>query len=103
MGCNYIRCEFWEPFERFEYALQEARAAGFLGKNILGSGFDFELATHLGAGAYICGEEPALLESLEGKKGQPRFKQPFPASYGLYGRPTTINTTATLASKPANM
>ena len=103
MGYNYIRGEFWEPFERFENALQEARAAGFLGKNILGSGFDFELATHLGAGAYICGEETALLESLEGKKGQPRFKPPFPASYGLYGRPTTINNTETLASVPAIM
>jgi len=103
MGYNYIRGEFWEPFERFENALQEARDAGFLGKNILGSGFDFELATHLGAGAYICGEETALLESLEGKKGQPRFKPPFPASYGLYGRPTTINNTETLASVPAIM
>ncbi len=102
-GYNYIRGEFWEPFERFETALQEAREAGFLGKNILGSGFDFSLDSHLGAGAYICGEETALLESLEGKKGQPRFKPPFPASFGLYGRPTTINNTETLASIPSIM
>jgi NADH-quinone oxidoreductase subunit F len=100
VGYNYMRGEFWEPYERFEGALEEARRAGFLGKNIMGSGFDFELHSHLGAGAYICGEETALLESLEGKKGQPRFKPPFPASYGLYGRPTTINNTETLASVP---
>ena len=101
VGYNYIRGEFWEPYERFEAALDEARAAGLIGKNILGSGVDFELHSHLGAGAYICGEETALLESLEGKKGLPRFKPPFPASYGLYGRPTTINNTETLASVPA--
>jgi NADH-quinone oxidoreductase subunit F len=101
VGYNYVRGEFWEPYERFEAALAEARAAGLIGKNILGSGVDFELHTHLGAGAYICGEETALLESLEGKKGQPRFKPPFPASYGLFGRPTTINNTETLASVPA--
>ncbi len=101
VGYNYIRGEFWEPYERFEAALAEARAAGFIGKNILGSGIDFELYTHRGAGAYICGEETALLESLEGKKGFPRFKPPFPASYGLYGRPTTINNTETLASVPS--
>lgn len=99
-GYNYIRGEFWEPYERFEAALEEARAAGLLGRNILGSGFDFELHSHLGAGAYICGEETALLESIEGKKGQPRFKPPFPASYGLFGRPTTINNTESLASIP---
>lgn len=99
-GYNYMRGEFWEPYERFEAALEEAKAAGLLGKNILGSGVDFDLYSHLGAGAYICGEETALLESLEGKKGQPRFKPPFPASYGLYGRPTTINNTETLASVP---
>jgi len=103
VGYNYMRGEFWEPFQRFEDALREARDAGFLGQNILGSGFDFELHSHLGAGAYICGEETALLESLEGKKGQPRFKPPFPASFGLYGRPTTINNTETLASVPAIM
>ncbi len=101
IGYNYVRGEFHEPIERFEEALAEARAAGFIGKNIQGSGIDFELFTHSGAGAYICGEETALLESLEGKKGQPRFKPPFPASYGLYGRPTTINNTETLASVPA--
>jgi len=101
-GYNYLRGEFHhEPFERFEQALKEAYEAGFLGKDILGSGFDFELYGHLGAGAYICGEETALLESLEGKKGQPRFKPPFPANFGLYGKPTTINNTETLASVPA--
>ncbi|MCG6965262.1 MAG: NADH-quinone oxidoreductase subunit NuoF [Chromatiaceae bacterium] len=99
-GYNYIRGEFWEPYERFEEALAEARAAGLLGENILGSGFDFDIHTHLGAGAYICGEETALLESIEGKKGQPRFKPPFPAMFGLYGRPTVINNTETLASVP---
>jgi NADH-quinone oxidoreductase subunit F len=103
VGYNYIRGEFCEPYDRFEAALKEAREAGLLGKNILGSGVDFELHTHLGAGAYICGEETALLESLEGKKGQPRFKPPFPASYGLFGRPTTINNTETLASVPVIM
>ncbi len=100
MGYNYIRGEFWEPYERFEAALEEARTAGLLGKNILGSGFDFDIQVHLGGGAYVCGEETALIESIEGKKGQPRFKPPFPASYGLYGRPTTINNTETLASVP---
>ena len=99
-GYNYIRGEFIEPIERFDQAIAEAREAGLLGKDILGSGFDFELFSHRGAGAYICGEETALLESLEGKKGQPRFKPPFPASYGLFGKPTTINNTETLASVP---
>ncbi len=99
-GYNYIRGEFVEPIERFEQALEEAREAGYLGNNILGSGFNFELHTQPGAGAYICGEETALLESLEGKKGQPRYKPPFPAGYGLYGKPTTINNTETLASVP---
>lgn len=100
VGYNYIRGEFWEPFERMEAALEEAYKAGLLGKNILKSGFDFDLYNHLGAGAYICGEETALLNSLEGKKGQPRFKPPFPANYGLYGKPTTINNTETFASVP---
>ncbi|SFK21375.1 NADH-quinone oxidoreductase subunit NuoF [Methylophaga sulfidovorans] len=99
-GYNYIRGEFFEPIERFEAALEEAREAGYLGKDLLGSGFNFQLHTHVGAGAYICGEETALLESLEGKKGQPRYKPPFPAGYGLYGRPTTINNTESLASIP---
>ncbi len=96
VGYNYIRGEFHEPFERCEAALKEAYAAGFLGKNIFGSGVDFDLYNHLGAGAYICGEETALMESLEGKKGMPRFKPPFPANYGLYGNPTTINNTKLL-------
>jgi NADH-quinone oxidoreductase subunit F len=100
VGYNYIRGEFWEPYQRFEEALQEAMAAGLIGKNIMGSGIDFELYSHLGAGAYICGEETALMESLEGKKGMPRNKPPFPAFRGLYGRPTTINNTETYASIP---
>lgn len=100
VGYNYIRGEYDEPFERCEAALKEARAAGLLGKNILGSGIEFELHNHTGAGAYICGEETALMDSLEGKKGLPRFKPPFPANYGLYGRPSTINNTETLASVP---
>jgi len=99
-GYNYIHGEVWTVYERFEEALEEARAAGYLGKNILGSDFSFELYAHPGYGAYICGEETALLESLEGKKGQPRFKPPFPASYGLYGKPTTINNTETFAQVP---
>ena len=100
VGYNYIRGEFYEPIQRFEAAIEEAYAAGLLGKNLLSSGIDFDLYTHLGAGAYICGEETALLESIEGKKGQPRFKPPFPAQSGLYGKPTTINNTETLASVP---
>lgn len=99
-GYNYIHGEIWAEYERFEEALDEARAAGLLGKNILGSGFDFDIHAHHGYGAYVCGEETALLESIEGKKGQPRFKPPFPASFGLYGKPTTINNTETLASIP---
>ncbi len=99
-GYNYIHGEIWVEYERFEEALDEARAAGYLGKGILGSEFSFELYGHHGFGAYICGEETALLESLEGKKGQPRFKPPFPASYGLYGKPTTINNTETFAAVP---
>ncbi|MFZ9997226.1 MAG: complex I 51 kDa subunit family protein, partial [Burkholderiaceae bacterium] len=87
-------------YERFEHALEEARAAGYLGDNIMGKGFKFQLHAHHGYGAYICGEETALLESIEGKKGQPRFKPPFPASYGLYGKPTTINNTETFAAVP---
>lgn len=100
VGYNYLRGEFLEAFIRGEEALKEAYAAGFLGKNILGSGIDFDLYNHRGAGAYICGEETALMDSLEGKPGKPRFKPPFPASYGLYGRPTTINNVETLASVP---
>ena len=97
---NYIRGEYWEPYECFETALNEARENGLIGKNILGSGFDFELYSHLGAGAYICGEETAMMEALEGKRGLPRYKPPFPAARGLYGRPTTINNTETFASIP---
>jgi NADH-quinone oxidoreductase subunit F len=100
VGYNYIHGEIWEVYERCEEALAEARAAGYLGARILGSDFSFELHNHHGWGAYICGEETGLLESLEGKKGMPRFKPPFPASYGLYGRPTTINNTETFAAVP---
>ena len=104
VGYNYMRGEFMdEPFIRFEQATQEAYVMGYLGKNILDSGVDFDLYPTLGAGAYICGEETALLESLEGKKGQPRFKPPFPATYGLYGKPTTINNSETLSSIPSIM
>ncbi len=98
---NYLRGEFHhEPFERLEQALTEAYEKGWLGKDIQGSGVDVDMHTALGAGAYICGEETALMESLEGKKGQPRFKPPFPANFGLFGRPTTINNTETFASVP---
>uniref|UniRef100_UPI003340D28D NADH-quinone oxidoreductase subunit NuoF n=1 Tax=Castellaniella defragrans TaxID=75697 RepID=UPI003340D28D len=100
VGYNYIHGEIFQIYERFEQALEQARKAGFLGKNILGTDFDFELHAFHGFGAYICGEETALLESLEGKKGQPRFKPPFPASFGLYGRPTTVNNTETFAAVP---
>jgi NADH-quinone oxidoreductase subunit F len=100
VGYNYIHGEIWEVYERFEEALEEARAAGYLGRNVLGSDFGFELHACHGYGAYICGEETGLLESMEGKKGQPRFKPPFPASYGLYGKPTTINNTETFAAVP---
>ncbi len=100
VGYNYIRGEFMEPYYRFEEALKDAYEVGLLGKNLKGSSLSFDLYTHLGAGAYICGEETALLESLEGKKGQPRFKPPFPANVGLYGKPTTINNTETFASVP---
>src|ERR1041384_7208684 len=100
VGYNYIHGEIFQEYLRFEEALEEARAAGFLGDNIMGSAFSFQLHAAHGYGAYICGEETALLESLEGKKGQPRFKPPFPASYGLYGRPTTINNTETFAAVP---
>ncbi len=100
VGYNYVHGEVWTAYERFEEALEQARAAGYLGDNVLGSPFSFQLHAFHGFGAYICGEETALLESLEGKKGQPRFKPPFPASYGLYGKPTTINNTETFAAVP---
>ena len=100
VGYNYIHGEIWAEYELFEQALEEARAAGYLGNNILGADFSFELHAVHGWGAYICGEETGLLESIEGKKGQPRFKPPFPASFGLYGKPTTINNTETFAAVP---
>lgn len=100
VGFNYIRGEYYEPWQRFEAALAEARQAGLVGENLMGSDIAFELHSQRGAGAYICGEETALLESLEGKKGQPRFKPPFPAQVGAFGKPTTINNTETLASIP---
>ena len=100
VGYNYIHGEIFGTYERFEVALEEARAAGMLGDRIMGSNFSFQLHAAHGFGAYICGEETALLESLEGKKGQPRFKPPFPASFGLYGKPTTINNTETFAAVP---
>ena len=100
VGYNYIHGEIFSAYDRFEAALEEARAAGYLGDGIMGSSFNFQLHAAHGFGAYICGEETALLESLEGKKGQPRFKPPFPASFGLYGKPTTINNTETFAAVP---
>ncbi len=101
---NYLRGEFHhEPFERVEAALKEAYDAGYLGRDVMGSGIDIDIYNVLGAGAYICGEETALMESLEGKKGQPRFKPPFPANFGAWGKPTTINNTETLASVPIIM
>ena len=100
VGYNYIHGEIFKTYDRFEVALEEARAAGLLGERILGSTFSFQLHAVHGFGAYICGEETALLESLEGKKGQPRFKPPFPASFGMYGKPTTINNTETFAAVP---
>ena len=103
VGYNYIHGEIFQTYDRFEEALEEARAAGYLGDSILDSKFSFQLHAAHGFGAYICGEETALLESLEGKKGQPRFKPPFPANFGLFGKPTTINNTETYASVPAIM
>lgn len=100
VGYNFLRGEFWLPFERCEQALKEAREAGYIGKKIFGSDINIEIFNHKSAGAYICGEETALMNSLEGKRGWPRFKPPFPANYGLYGRPTNINNTETFASVP---
>ena len=100
VGYNYIHGEIYEAYERMESACEEARAAGFLGKGILGSDLEFELHNHLGYGAYICGEETALLSSIEGRKGQPRFKPPYSSTCGLYGKPTNVNNTETLASIP---
>ena len=101
VGYHYVRGEFIKDcYPIVEFALQEAYTHNLLGKNILGSGVNFDLYNFLGAGAYICGEETGLLESLEGKKGMPRFKPPFPAQFGAFGRPTTVNNTETLASLP---
>jgi NADH-quinone oxidoreductase subunit F len=100
VGYNYIRREFYEPSFRMEEAVKIARKQKILGKNIFGSDFSFEFHNVFGSGAYICGEETALMESLEGKKGQPRFKPPFPANFGLYGKPSNINNTETYASVP---
>lgn len=99
-GYIYTRCEFYEEIAWLEAAIKEAYEAGYLGKNILGSGFDFDLDHYSGAGAYICGEETGLLSSLEGKKGQPKLKPPFPAIEGYLGRPTVVNNTETLAAVP---
>ncbi len=96
----YVRGEYYDESSRLNQAIEQAYADGLLGKNILGTGVDVDIYVHLGAGAYICGEETALLESLEGKKGQPRVKPPFPAGYGLYGCPTTINNVETIAQVP---
>ncbi|HSI95703.1 MAG: NADH-quinone oxidoreductase subunit NuoF [Methylophilaceae bacterium] len=100
VGYNYIHGEIWEDYVFFEKALDEARAAGFLGENLFDTNFSFDLYAHHGYGAYICGEETALIESIEGKKGQPRFKPPFPASFGVYGKPTNVNNTESYASVP---
>lgn len=100
VGYVYIRGEFWEPYVRVQEAIEEAYDAGYLGDNLFGSGIAFHLHVHRGGGAYIAGEETALLESIEGKKAMPRFKPPFPANYGVFGRPTTVNNVETLASVP---
>ena len=97
----YIRGEFYNEATRVQAAIDEAYAAGLVGKNACGSGYDIEIYLHRGEGAYICGEETGLLESLEGKKGQPRLKPPFPAAVGLYGCPTTVNNVETIAVSPA--
>ena len=101
VGYIYIRGEFYREAERLEAAIEEAYDAGLLGADAADSGWDFDLYVHRGAGAYICGEETGLLESLEGKKGQPRLKPPFPAAAGLYGCPTTVSNVETLAVVPA--
>ncbi len=104
MGCTagyiYIRGEYVREAEILQRAIDEAYAAGLLGTNAAGSGYDYDLHLHRGAGAYICGEETGLIESLEGKKGQPRLKPPFPAMVGLYGRPSTVNNVETIAVAP---
>jgi NADH-quinone oxidoreductase subunit F len=105
IGCNkafiYVRGEVLHVYRRLLAAVEEARAAGFVGTDILGSGFDLDIVVHAGAGAYICGEETALLDSLEGRRGQPRLKPPFPAVAGLYARPTVVNNVESIASVPS--
>ncbi|RME26082.1 MAG: NADH oxidoreductase (quinone) subunit F, partial [Deltaproteobacteria bacterium] len=96
----YVRGEFKKPIRRLSQALTEARQQGYLGKNILGSGYDLEMWVHPGAGAYVCGEETALIESNEGHRGMPRLKPPFPAQVGLFGGPTVVNNVETLANVP---
>ena len=96
----YIRGEFYNEAQKLQVAIDEAYNAGLIGKNACGSGYDFDVILHRGAGAYICGEETALLESLEGKKGQPRLKPPFPAAAGLYGCPSTVNNVESIAVVP---
>ena len=102
-GFIYFRGEFKWLVDKMDAAIREAREAGYLGKNILGSGLDFDLDTFRGAGAYVCGEETALLSSLEGRRGEPRIKPPFPATKGAYGQPTTVNNVETLANVPVIM
>jgi len=102
-GFIYFRGEFKWLVDKLDAAIQEARKAGYLGKNILGSGLDFDLDTYRGAGAYVCGEETALLNSLEGRRGEPRVKPPFPAAKGAYSQPTTVNNVETLANVPVIM
>src|SRR5690349_5845949 len=105
IGCNkafiYLRGEVVHVYRRLLRAVEEARAAGYIGENVLGSGFDIDIVVHAGAGAYICGEETALLDSLEGRRGQPRLKPPFPAVAGLYARPTVVNNVESIASVPS--
>lgn len=100
-GYIYIRGEFYDPLLAVDKAIEEAYAAGYLGKNILGTGFNFDLYTYRGAGAYICGEESSLMNSLEGKRGLPRLKPPFPAQFGLYGRPSTVNNVESFSAIPS--
>ena len=97
-GYIYVRAEYPIAVERFKIAINQAREYGLLGKNIFGSKFDFDVDIRLGAGAFVCGEETALLESIEGKRGQPRLKPPYPANSGLWGKPTLINNVETFAN-----
>ena len=102
-GYIYLRAEYPHVKKVLEKALEDARTHGFLGRDIMGSGFDFDIQLFIGAGAYVCGEETALLDSLEGKRGEPRFKPPFPGVAGLWGKPTLVNNVETLANLPAIM